>query len=261
MRKGAAMRKALLAMSFVALLPVALRPQTTAVAASSYSKDSMATDQAKGGQLAKKISATEVLAPLAPVALSPFFGITCLSGTSILCSKGVLPKNDFLMGNRALNNGLVFVVFLALTIATSLPKMTALSKGFAQVIDQVETYAGIISYLAIIYLAGSSQDSGTQHVVYQAGIFSFTRDMLLMIAAVANIIVINTVKYFFEFLVWISPIRASTLASRLPTRLPPPCWRPFTRSILVLRWYSTSYYSLCAYLSSTGQDAGSNTSG
>jgi hypothetical protein len=157
---------------------------------------------AKGEQLAKRISNIEVLAPLAPVALSPFFGITCLSGTSILCSNGVLPKNEFLMGNKALNNGLVFIIFLALSIATSLPKMTAVSKGFVEVTDQLETYAGIISYGVILYLA----DSGTEQAVYTAGILTFTGNTLLMTAVVINIIVINTVKYFFELLVWISPI-------------------------------------------------------
>ncbi len=202
------MRKMLLIVSFFPLLAMAVWPQTTGFAQSSYDKSLLATDKAKGEQLAKKISAIEVMAPLAPVALSPFFGITCLSGTSILCSKGVLPKNEFLMGNNMLNNGLVFVIFLVLSIATSLPKMTAVSKGFAQATDQLETYAGIISYLVIFYLAGSGPDGGTQPVAYSAGIFSFTRDTLLMIAAAANIIVINTVKYFFELLVWISPIPA-----------------------------------------------------
>lgn len=202
------MRKTLLIVSFLSLMAVAIWPQTIGFAQSSYDKSFMATDKTKGKQLAKKISALEVLAPLAPVALSPFFGITCLSGTSILCSKGVLPENEFLMGNKALNNGLVFIIFLALSIATSLPKMTAVSKGFAEAADQLETYAGIISYLVIFYLAGSGQDTGTQQVAYSAGIFSFTRDTLLMVAVVINIIVINTVKYFFELLVWISPIPA-----------------------------------------------------
>jgi hypothetical protein len=200
------MRGALLTLSLLFLLIVALCPPKAALAHGAYSKDAMSTDTAKGGQLVKKISSIQVLAPLAPVALSPFFGITCLSGTSILCSKGVLPKNEFLMGNPALNNGLVFVVFLALTIATSLPKMTAVSKGVAQAVDQLETYAGIITYAAVIYLAGSGHDGGTQQVVYQAGLISFTRDTLLMAAAAVNIIVINTVKWFFEFLVWLSPI-------------------------------------------------------
>jgi hypothetical protein len=206
------MRKALLIISVFSLLAVLISPQNAGSAQSSYDKNTLAADKTKGEQLSKKISSLEVLAPLAPVALSPFFGITCLSGTSILCSKGVLPENEFLMGNKALNNGLVFVVFLALSIVTSVPKLTAVSKGFAQAADQLETYAGIISYMAILYLAGAGTDTGTadgtQQVIYSAGIFSFTKSTLLMIASAINIIVINTVKYFFELLVWISPIPA-----------------------------------------------------
>jgi hypothetical protein len=206
--KEAKMRKMFLIVSLLLLLSAGLLPQTTSLAQSGYDKSSLTTDQAKGTQLAKKFSAIQIMAPLAPVALSPFFGITCLSGTSILCNMGVLPKNDFLMGNKALNNWLVFGVFLVLSIATSLPKMTAVSKGFGQAIDRLETYAGIISYIGIYYLSSIGQDDATKQVVYAAGIFSFTRDTLLMIAATANIIVINTVKYFFELLVWISPIPA-----------------------------------------------------
>jgi hypothetical protein len=206
--KGNKMRKILLIVSISLLLSATMMSRTASSAQSGYDKSSLATDQAKGTQLAKKISPIQVLAPLAPVALSPFFGITCLSGTSILCNMGVLPKNDFLMGNKALNNWLVFIVFLALSIATSLPKMTAVSKGFGQAIDQLETYAGIISYFGIYYLSSLGQDETAKQVVYAAGIFSFTKGTLLMIAAAINIIVINTVKYFFELLVWISPIPA-----------------------------------------------------
>ena len=83
-----------------------------------------------------------------------------------------------------------------------------MSKGFGQAIDQLETYAGIISYFGIYYLSVLGQDETTKQVVYAAGIFSFTKGTLLMIAAAVNIIVINTVKYFFELLVWISPIPA-----------------------------------------------------
>ena len=199
------MRRILIIASLLSALAVIIWPHNTGYAKSTYQQSSLTADEAKGELLAKKISNIQVLAPLAPVALSPFFGITCLSGTSILCSNGVLPKNDFLMGNKALDNGLVFAVFLLLSIVTSLPKMTAVSKGFAQAADRLETYAGIISY-AFIYFVSTGQDNSTQQVVYAAGIFTFTRDTLLMIAMAMNIIVINTVKYFFELLVWISPI-------------------------------------------------------
>ncbi|MHC4532272.1 MAG: hypothetical protein ACYSXD_12045, partial [Planctomycetota bacterium] len=107
------------------LLTVALWPRTVTSAQTDYQRSLWLNDKTKAEQLVGKITSINVLAPLAPVALSPFFGITCLSGTSILCNRGVLPENDFLMGNRALNNGLIFLAFLALSVATSLPKMTS----------------------------------------------------------------------------------------------------------------------------------------
>ncbi len=206
------MRKSILVVSLLLLLAAVSWPQSAGSANNSYDKNLLSADKTKGEQIAKKISSFDVLAPLAPVALSPFFGIACLSGTSMLCSHGILPENDFLMGNKALNNPLVFIVFLGLAIATSIPKMTAVSKGFAQAADQLETYAGIITYIAIFYLAGSASETAstasTQQVIYTAGIFSFTKSALLMLASVVNIIVINTVKYLFEMLVWVSPIPA-----------------------------------------------------
>jgi hypothetical protein len=206
------MRKSILIISLLLLIAAVALPQSAGSAQNSYDKNLLTSDKTKGEQIAKKITSLQVLAPLAPVALSPFFGIACLSGTSMLCSHGILPENDFLMGNKALNNPLIFIVFLGLAVATSLPKMTAVSKGFAQAADQLETYAGIITYIAIFYLAGSASDTETaaasQQVIYTAGIFSFTKGTLLMLASAVNIIVINTVKYFFEMLVWISPIPA-----------------------------------------------------
>ncbi len=189
------MRKRLVMMVLVLTLP----------AAAGYDRQSSAAAGAAGEQLAETISSIDILAPLAPVALSPFFGITCLSATAILSGRGILPENDFLTENPALDNGLVFIVFLALSILTSLPKMTTVSKGFAEMTDQLETYAAIITYLVIFYLAGAGQGSASEQTAYTAGIFTLTRNALLMIAVVINVIVINTVKYFFELLVWITP--------------------------------------------------------
>ena len=184
-------------------------PQREVSSATDYNKSSLAADQVKANTLIETMKVTEVLevlGPLAPVALSPFFGITCLSATSMLSEKGVLPENRFLSGNKALNNPAVFLAFLALTIATSIPKLTTVTKAFAEVTDQAETYAGIVSYLVIFALAASSSDDSGQQVVYSAGIITFTKQTLLMAACVINIIVINTVKFFFELLAMISPI-------------------------------------------------------
>lgn len=165
-------------------------------------------DQHKAEKIVKKLNALEVLGPLAPVALSPFFGLTCLSGTSILCNKGVLPENAFLMGSDALNNGFVFAVFLLLTIVTSAPKLISATKIFAQITDQLETYAGIISYAVILMLAQTGQGAEQEATVYTAGIFTFTQQGLFVCVAAVNIFVISSVRFFFELLVLISPIPA-----------------------------------------------------
>lgn len=164
--------------------------------------------QQKGENIAEKMGITETLGPLAPVALSPFFGLACLSGTSMLCEMGVLPENDFLMGNEVLNNGWVFLIFTALTVLTSAPRLLSVSKVFAEATERIETYAGIISYGVVLMAA--QQDAGAEQVeqvvVYSAGIFSMTGNGLLACCAAVNIFVIATVRFFFELLTLISPI-------------------------------------------------------
>ncbi len=167
---------------------------------------SVERDRQKGEVLVKTLPVSEVLGPLAPVALSPFFGLACLSGTSILCSQGVLPENSFLMGSAVLNNPAVFLAFLVLTVITSVPKLTAASKVFAELTDQLETYAGIVSYGVILLLASESRQPESEAVVYAAGVFTFTQQTLLVCVAAVNILVISTVRLFFELLVLISPI-------------------------------------------------------
>lgn len=208
MNKNVFLLIALVAVVFVSM------PIQQADSASDYSKSDLALDQAKADQLVSTLETTtqsleivEVLGPLAPVALSPFFGITCLSATSILSEKtDIIPNNNLITGNEALNNPMVFATFLVLTLVTSLPKLTTVTKAFAQAADQLETYAGIVSYLVIVYIATGGSSESMDQVVYSAGIVTFTKSTLLMIACIVNIFVINTVKFFFELLVLISPI-------------------------------------------------------
>jgi hypothetical protein len=42
--------------------------------------------------------------------------------------------------------------------------------------------------------------------VAQMGLISFSMDVVLMIAAAINILVINAVKFFFEVLIWVTPV-------------------------------------------------------
>ena len=157
--------------------------------------------------ITQRVSTTEWLGALAPVALSPFFGLTCLSGIAIV-GEDRLPDDHFLKrASSPLSNPLVFLTFLALTILTSIPKFSKVSKPFAQAVDQLETYSALI-ILIVIRFMGDMGPPGEEHValVYQAGIVEFSAESLLMIATILNVIVINTVKFFFEVLIWITPV-------------------------------------------------------
>lgn len=174
----------------------------TQSAASEFSE----TDLASAQLLTQKLGIADWLGPLAPVALSPFFGIACLSGMALYGQGWVSADNAFLGENSPLNNPAVFWTFLILTIITSVPRLTKVSKPFAQAVDQVEAWAGIITMLAIKVLMGAQAPETAEMASVQMGLGALTMDTLLMIAAAVNVFVINTVKFFFEVLIWITPI-------------------------------------------------------
>lgn len=176
------------------------------VAAGGVSKAEVAAAQ-KFGEGLSNSKWVDYLGPLAPVALSPFFGIVCLSGMAMYGGQHVSPDNPFLGEGSALRNPALFWTFVFLTVLTSLPRLTKVSKPFAQAMDQVETWAGIITLL-VLKVISSSGDPVVEPdaFVLQAGFFSASADTLLMVASVINIVVINMVKFFFEMLIWITPI-------------------------------------------------------
>ena len=166
-----------------------------------------AGDQEKISQLTTSIQASEWLGPLAPIAISPFFGITILAGLSQF-GADYTPMNSFISNNPVLQNPTVFWVFLTLTILTSLPRFTKVSKPAAQAIDQLEAYSGIVTIILIKVLATTTEPvspSDNTVMVVEMGVLSFSADVLFSVAAIINIIVINTVKFFFEVMVWLIP--------------------------------------------------------
>ena len=167
------------------------------------SSNDMAVAEGLGGS----VSIAEWLGPLAPIAISPFFGITLLAGISQFGSE-TLPFNQFISNNPILSNPATFWIFLVLTILTSLPRFTKVSKPAAQAIDQLETYSAIITIVLLRVLASSGDGAAVEEaapIVMQAGMFAFSADVLMSIAAIVNIIVINTIKFFFEVSVWLIP--------------------------------------------------------
>ncbi len=164
------------------------------------------TDLAKAQHLSETVTNYEWLGTLAPIAISPFFGITCLAGMSQLSAGTFLENNQFISSNPVLHNPYVFWIFLGLTLLTSLPRLTKVSKPIAQALDQVETYAGIITLLVIRIAASTAPQPEAETVAMSMGMVNVTFEALLCLAAVWNIIVINTVRFFLEILAWLTPV-------------------------------------------------------
>ena len=169
-------------------------------------QDSSVRELDRANQIQQTISASEWLGPLSPIALSPFFGLTILSGLATFGQEQITAANGLLSADTPLRNPAVFWVFLALTIFTSLPKLTKVSKALAQSIDWLETYSTVIALIVIRVAAAQAGNRPEEVAIYSAGIGTMTVDTLMMIAMAVNIIVVNGVKFFFEMLIWITPV-------------------------------------------------------
>jgi hypothetical protein len=168
-----------------------------------------ADDHEKVAGLAGTVSAMEWLGPLAPIAISPFFGLACLCGIS---QYGGGWANAFVSNNPVLQNPAVLWAFVGLTIVTSIPRLTKVSKPVGQAIDQLEAWSGIITILIIRFAASATSDPASDATamaaipIVECGFLSMSADVLFSIAAIINILVINTIKFFFEVSVWLMPL-------------------------------------------------------
>lgn len=157
--------------------------------------------------ITNQITTIEWLAPLAPIALSPFFGITLLSGFACYGSEW-LPAHGLLGPSSPLANPTLFWACLALTVATSLPRFSKVSKPMAQIADFLETYSSIIVLVCMRLVSSFAAEADPDMEILQRGGIALGYDILIAIAMAVNIVVINTVKFFFEILVWITPVPA-----------------------------------------------------
>jgi len=152
--------------------------------------------------------AVDWLGPAAPLALSPFFGMTCLSGLAIWGPEW-MPAKGWLDGAGPLNNQWVFWIFLTLTILTSLPRFMKVTKPVAQLAEQAETYCVLVMLFIVRFVASTTGPEVASAIgqpeIMAAGIGQMTTDMLLYIVLLINVIVINGVKVCFELLVWMTP--------------------------------------------------------
>ncbi len=160
------------------------------------------------------------LGPLSPLAMSPFFGVTVLSGLAHWEEAAWLgpwlSDQTLVARSPVLKHPATFWIFLGLTCLTSLPRLTKVSKPIAQALDWVESYSVLFITLVLFGVGWAAGDSGTareagRHLVTadgvaQAGLFALTWGAVLMVAAVINYLLVHSVRFLLELLVWLSPI-------------------------------------------------------
>lgn len=204
--------KTRLTIAALVLLPVIALADSpavdTATPAGGFSGSGLSAAEIEAAsQLGQTISTSEWLGPLAPIALSPFFGMACLAALAQFGPENLVASNGFLSADSPLQNPAIFWTFGVLAVVTSVPRFLKVSKPIAGALEQLESYSSIISLIAIRYLVTQNGEAGTadEAVVYAAGIGSVSIDVLLSVAAAINIVVVNGVKFFFEFLIWLVP--------------------------------------------------------
>lgn len=170
---------------------------------------------AAGNAVAQTVATSDWLGPLAPIALSPFFGLAALSGAATYGPDWLQERSALFSEASPLNNPVLFWTMVGLAILTSLPRLTKVSKPIALVAENLEAYSAIVILIVVRFVGMSSSDpsmgdpsvetAALQPVVLSAGLASMPVDLVMSLVAALNVIVINVVKLFFEFLVWLIP--------------------------------------------------------
>jgi len=166
-----------------------------------------------GKKFAQNSAIIDWLGPLAPIALSPFFGLACLSGIATFGPEWLQQRSSIFGGSSLLNNPLLFWTMITLTVVTSLPRLSKVSKPIALAAEKLETYSVIIIVIAMRLFSSSGSESVESVAMaglpfLSAGIATMPIDVLIAIASAINILIINGVKLFFEFIIWLTPIPA-----------------------------------------------------
>lgn len=152
-------------------------------------------------QFTNQIAASDWLGPLAPVALSPFFGLAMLTGAATYGPEWLTERTGLLGSGGGFDSPTLFWVMVTLAVVSSLPRLSKLSKPLALACENLETYSSIIILLCIRMFVAKEATVGDEASL-QAGL---PADVLISIAVALNVIIINAVKLFFEFLIWLVP--------------------------------------------------------
>ena len=172
-----------------------------------------ATAVAAASGISRQVSTQEWLGPLSAIALSPFFGLACLSGVATYGPNWLQSRSSLLGESSPLNNPMLFWLMLGLTVVTSLPRFTKVTKPFAMAVEKLEMASAVIILIAMKFLSGGGpiSDPGilqAEGALLTAGIATLPLDVVLSVAAALNIIIVNTIKLSIEVLVWLIPFPA-----------------------------------------------------
>ncbi|MCR9293972.1 MAG: hypothetical protein NXI32_14705 [bacterium] len=163
--------------------------------------------------ISQQVTTSEWLGPLAPIALSPFFGLASLSGIATYGPEWLQARSNLVGSTSPLNSPLLFWTMAGLALLTSLPRLTKVSKPLALAAENLETYSAIIILIAMRVLAASPSEASdadpAQAMSIQlslvAGLTGIPQQLIGGLFSAINVFVINIVKLFFEFLIWLVP--------------------------------------------------------
>jgi len=182
-----------------------------------------ATAIAAATGISRQVSTQEWLGPLSAIALSPFFGLACLSGIATYGPESIQSRSALFGEASPLNNPILFWLMVGLTVATSLPRFSKFSKPLGLAVEKLEAYSAIIILISMKFLSGNGLSSDTgiaceDIALMTAGLASVPFDVGLSIAAALNIIVVNTIKLAIEILVWLVPLPTVDAILELATK-------------------------------------------
>ncbi|HBE71480.1 MAG TPA: hypothetical protein DDW52_25315 [Planctomycetaceae bacterium] len=167
-----------------------------------YSAPIGGTENAVVGQVTDFLASSEWLGPLAPVALSPFFGLAILSGAATYGPEWLGERSGLFADGSSLDNAPLFWIMAILAIASSLPRLSKVSKPIALACENLETYSSVVILIVLRFVAVEGTASIENAGELQAGLAA---DVVVSAMVAMNIVVINGVKLFFEFLIWLVP--------------------------------------------------------
>ncbi|HAC92573.1 MAG TPA: hypothetical protein DCF63_18375 [Planctomycetaceae bacterium] len=169
---------------------------------------------ATGQDFVQQLGLSDWLGPLAPIALSPFFGLALLSGIATYGPEWIQERSAMFQADGALDSPSLFWTMAALALFTSLPRLTKVSKPLGLAAEKLETSSAIIILIAVRLLGSQFQaDLGTSQIASEqlflsAGFGVVSLNVALSAVAALNVVVINMVKLFCEFLIWLIPVPA-----------------------------------------------------